>query len=144
MADSLAGKRQTESTRKAIFSRAVRLRKPSQFKRVFSKPQVYSDPYFKVLVRINDVKYSRLGMAVSRHVDKRAVGRNRIKRIVRESFRCWAAENPGMDIVVLPRKETATSCNDRLFHSLERHWSRLEDAIRKLQNSNPAKCESAD
>ncbi len=144
MADSSAGKRQTEPARKAIFSRAARLRKPSQFKRVFSKPQVYSDSYFKVLVRSNDVEYSRLGMAVSRQVDKRAVGRNRIKRIIRESFRRWAGENPGMDIVVLPRKVTATSSNDRLSHSLERHWSRLEDAVRQQQDSNPAICESAD
>ena len=66
-------------------------------------------------------------MAVSRQVDPRAAGRNRIKRVIRESFRQhFTANMPRIDIVVLPRRETATICNERLFRSLEGHWSRLD------------------
>jgi ribonuclease P protein component len=66
-------------------------------------------------------------MAVSRQVDKRAVGRNRIKRVVRESFRQYFRDSRRpLDFVVLPRRETATMSNERLSESLCAHWARLE------------------
>jgi ribonuclease P protein component len=72
-------------------------------------------------------------MAVSRKVDRHAVGRNRIKRVIRESFRrsfesMVEGNYPGIDIVVLPRRQAATICNQQLFQSLQTHWSRLKQA----------------
>ena len=66
-------------------------------------------------------------MAVSRKVDKNAVGRNRIKRAVRESFRHWRVarrecEEMALDIVVLARPGCASTCNKQLFYSLDKHW----------------------
>jgi len=113
---------------KASFTRKQKLIKEIEFKRVFKKPFVSSDACFKVLARKNKGENSRLGMAVSRQVDKHAVGRNRIKRIVRESFRRrYATSGVCIDIVVLPRRDTATMCNEKLFDSLECHWMRLEN-----------------
>lgn len=45
----------------------------------------------------------RLGLAVSRKVDPHAVGRNRIKRVIRDAFRHCRAELPGGDYVVVAR-----------------------------------------
>ena len=45
----------------------------------------------------------RLGLAVSRKVDRRAVGRNRIKRVMRETFRAHRAELADGDYVVVGR-----------------------------------------
>jgi ribonuclease P protein component len=121
------GKNQRTS-RGASFTSQNKLRKPAEFKRVFKKPFVSSDACFKVLARLGEGENSRLGMAVSRQVDKRAVGRNRIKRVVRESFR--QRYTPGkkpLDIVVLPKRETATICNKRLEQSLQGHWLRLDN-----------------
>lgn len=111
--------------------RTQRLLKPTDFKRVFQKNQASTDRCFRVLTRRTDGASSRLGMAVSRRIDPKAVGRNRIKRVTRESFRHWAAKRrslggPFLDIVVLPRQGAATMCNEQLFRSLERHWSRIE------------------
>jgi len=112
----------------AAFNNRHKLRKAIEFKRVFRNPFVSSDQCFKILARINQEEHSRLGMAVSRQVDKRAAGRNRIKRVIRESFRRRFSTQRGcIDIVVLPRRETALICNKRLFSSLQRHWSRLEN-----------------
>jgi ribonuclease P protein component len=106
--------------------RQARLSKPADFKRVFNNPTVSADRAFKVLARSNARERARLGMAVSRQVDKRAVGRNRIKRVIRESFRQYFADTgPAMDFVVLPRRESATICNRQLRHSLDTHWARL-------------------
>lgn len=145
--------RQTNPPRRATFPVTARLNKPIEFKRVFRNSVVSSDRWFKVLARRNEGGYSRLGMAVSRQVDRHAVGRNRIKRVIRESFRqsfeAVVAEPmvseavnkprngstagaiiegnyPGIDIVVLPRREAATICNQQLFQSLQAHWSCLK------------------
>lgn len=46
---------------------------------------------------------SRLGLAVSRKVDPRAVGRNRIKRVLRDTFRLQRARLAAGDYVVVAR-----------------------------------------
>jgi ribonuclease P protein component len=125
---AVTGERKTGPSGKAGFTSKQKLTKAIEFKRVFDNPFVSSDACFKVLARTTECEISRLGMAVSRQIDKRAVGRNRIKRVVRESFRLnYSAKGVRLDIVVLPRRETATMCNEKLFHSLKCHWSRLEN-----------------
>lgn len=144
-------------TRRATFPVCARLIKPYEFKRVFNKPMVSADRCFKVLARTNESEGLRLGMAVSRQVDRSAVGRNRIKRVVRESFRqsfpaavsqatdgsktnkkargqSMDKNPPGIDIVILPRREAASLSNKELFGSLETHWSRISAAIERTVN----------
>ena len=112
------------SARNAL-PRCARLIRPADFKRVFTRPVVCADEFFKVLARPSEMDRPRLGMAVSRQVDKRAVGRNRIKRVIRESFRQrFTDRGPPVDFVVLPRPESATIPNRHLFQSLEKHWGR--------------------
>ena len=67
---------------------------------------------------------SRLGLAVGKKRIRRAVARNRIKRLIRESFRHHAHLLPGLDVVVLCRCD-ATPGNDALRRSLESHWRRI-------------------
>lgn len=107
------------------FPRQARLSGAEEFGAVFSRPKVSRDAHFRVLSRSNDLSCSRLGMAVSRRVCQRASGRNRLKRIVRESFR--AQVRPGgssRDYVVLPTAQAAAAGNDVLFASLREHWRR--------------------
>ena len=112
---------------RAVFTRKQKLTKPLEFKRVFRKPLVSSDACFKVFARLGEQSEPRLGMAVSTQIDKKAVGRNRIKRVIRESFRRYFSDrDTPMDIVVLPRLEAATLSNQVLSRSLQSHWSRLE------------------
>ena len=130
MCDVARDEKTTAPSSGTAFSRYNKLNKAVEFKRVFRKPLVSSDVCFKVLARSGNASTSRLGMAVSRNVDKRAVGRNRIKRVIRESFRShYTAEKARLDIVVLPRRNAATMCNTRLYHSLQRHWSRLDNQL---------------
>ncbi|MBT8040637.1 MAG: ribonuclease P protein component [Xanthomonadales bacterium] len=118
----------------ALFPRSAKLLKPSDFKRVFTLNAASADGFFRVIARPSRASGHRLGMAVSKKVDRRAVGRNRIKRVVRESFRRWraaqvrAAEG-SFDIIVMPRAAAATSNNHQLFTSLEHHWSALDQRV---------------
>lgn len=97
----------------------------AEFKRVFSKAERSSDRYFTVLMRTSDKAHARLGLAIAKKQIRHAVGRNRIKRIARESFRQHQQELASMDIVVLARRDTAAADNATLFNSLKRHWQRL-------------------
>lgn len=113
--------------------RRSRLSGPTAFSSVFQQAVVSADAWFKVLGRNTGQDVSRLGMAVSRQVDRRAVQRNRLKRIIRESFRQHylfnskhSGKHAAVDIVVLPRREAVSICNRRLFDQLSRHWQRID------------------
>lgn len=106
-------------------SRQARLSGAAAFRRVFAQPDVSRDACFRVLSRRNGLDHHRLGMAVSARVCRKAVGRSRLKRIIRESFRAHqeVLPVPGFrDFVVLPTPKAVTISNEDLFESLLRHW----------------------
>jgi RNase P protein component len=43
--------------------------------------------------------------------------------------------SPGIDFVVLPRREAATICNRQLFQSLQAHWTCLRQETGLKQES---------
>jgi ribonuclease P protein component len=79
---------------------------------------------FTVLYRPNGSDEPRLGMAIGKKNCRLATGRNRLKRIVRESFRQHRAIIGGYDVVVLNQPAATQATNRALFDSLERHWGR--------------------
>jgi ribonuclease P protein component len=110
------------------FSRQSRLLKPAEFKLVFQQPIRSGDDWFRILARTNGINHHRLGMAVSKKACARAVGRNRIKRVVRESFRTrmsGVVPDNALDFVVLPTVAAANQSNKTLDESLSTHWKRL-------------------
>lgn len=68
---------------------------------------------------------ARLGMAVSRRVSTRAVERNRIKRLIRESFRRRRAQLPAVDILVIAHRDAAGQPAQALRDELDQLWSRV-------------------
>ena len=110
------------------FPKLAKLKTGAEYRHVFRKPAASTDRCFRVLSRANDRQHCRLGMAVSRKVCKHAAGRNRIKRIIRESFRAHRGDldkRGGYDIVVLPKVAAASICNRDLFESLRDHWQQI-------------------
>ncbi|MBL3526064.1 MAG: ribonuclease P protein component [gamma proteobacterium endosymbiont of Lamellibrachia anaximandri] len=109
------------------FPRRSRLLKPDEYRRVFSRAERSTDKLFLVLARENGLEYARLGLAISKKNTRRAVDRNRLKRLVRESFRQNQELLAGLDIVVLNRRGKLLVENGRYSASLFQHWKRLAE-----------------
>ena len=57
---------------------------------------------FTVVVVVNELGRARLGLSVSKRNLRRAVDRNRVRRILREAFRLELANLPaGVDVIVI-------------------------------------------
>lgn len=87
------------------FPKASRLLSEKEFTPVFSQPDFrVSSRFLLILARITDQDRARLGIVVGKKNVARSVQRNRIKRIIRESFRCRKGDFGTIDLVVLARK----------------------------------------
>ena len=110
------------------FRRENRLLDAAAFGRVFKRASRSRDKWFTVLCRENEDERARLGLAISKKNCRQATARNRIKRIVRESFRQHQDALAGLDIVVMNQPAAKTGSNQQLFDSLTAHWQRCEKA----------------
>jgi ribonuclease P protein component len=89
------------------FTKARRVRRRGEFKRVFDLSLRMKGRYLTVLMAPNAPGTRRLGIVASRKLGD-SVRRNRAKRLIREIFR-RSGESlpaaPGFDVVVIPRRE---------------------------------------
>src|SRR6185436_5360939 len=98
------------------FPSGRRLRRRSEFQRVFDAARRANGRFFTVLTAANTAGQARLGIVASRKLGD-AVRRNRAKRLIREVFRRSDLLPPyqGLDVVVIPRREMF----DATYSSLE-------------------------
>ena len=69
---------------------------------------------------------ARLGLVIAKRQIRRAHERNRIKRLVRESFRQLPVrERAALDIIVIARHAAEEHDNATIARALARHWQRL-------------------
>jgi len=109
----------------AKLRRAMRMNSPRDFSRVFRLGQRIGGGGLTVLSVENQVGFPRLGLAIAKKHLKLASQRNRLKRVIRESFRCNQSELNGIDIVVLSRADVARRDMAKVKTALERHWVTL-------------------
>ncbi len=114
------------------FPRQHRLISSDDFQQVFKRTEYRSvDQRLTVLARQNEHEYARLGLAISKRIIRKAVGRNRVKRLVRESFRQHQQLLAGLDIVVLSRNGAPQASNAELAISLQSHWQKVVKQLAK-------------
>ena len=108
------------------FPRQVRLLTAGDYKTVFDQTtaKVFAGE-FLLLATKRDDNLARLGLIVAKKTDKRAVGRNRIKRLVRDSFRHHKLQLAGYDIVFLSRQGIKHIDNPSLHARLDKAWDQL-------------------
>ncbi len=87
------------------FEKQQRLRKRSEFKKVLSRGLSAAGRFMVLKVLSSALKEPRCGVIASKKVSKRAVDRNRAKRLLRESFRLNKHLLKPMDFVMIARRD---------------------------------------
>lgn len=104
------------------FSRSSRLVSKLDFKFVFDKPRKFFRQHLKILYRNNALSQPRLGIIVSKRVMRLAVDRNRVRRIIRESFRQHMAGIGAFDVVVMVIKVVGKADSKLLRDEIDKVW----------------------
>ncbi|WP_028116968.1 ribonuclease P protein component [Ferrimonas senticii] len=107
------------------FSRELRLLTPGDFKSVFANPTRAASPHLTLLAIPNGNQHPRLGLTVAKKHVKKANQRNRIKRVVRDSFRLHQYDLPQVDIVVVAKKGIDELDNAAIHKLVDKLWRKL-------------------
>ncbi|VFP81758.1 ribonuclease P protein component [Candidatus Erwinia haradaeae] len=103
-------------------SRELRLLTTRHFKFVFEYPKRVSTRYITILSRFNKRNHPRIGLTVSKKNIKYAHERNRVKRLIRDSFRKNQYQLAEMDFIVIAKIGVSKVDNNELTGILERLW----------------------
>jgi len=112
------------------FSRQRRLLNAGDYRRVFDQAEFkVSDQHLLILARPSLHSHSRLGLVIAKKGIKLAVQRNRVKRVVRDSFRTLCTQSnefsTPLDLVILSRKGLDELDNITLHRLITKQWTRL-------------------
>src|SRR5579871_4278271 len=105
--------------------REARIRSAGDFAVMRQSSGRFGGRCFSVRFRQNELGHARLGLAISKRVSKRAVDRNRIKRLLRESFRRVRLDLPAYDVVIMARDQAVGLPGPELLAEMNALWRRL-------------------
>ena len=106
------------------FNKSHRLLTKQDFDGVFNHAVRLTNTEFTVLFCENTLKQARLGLVISKKIIHKAHDRNRIKRLLRESFRL-NSHLPAVDVVVLARPAVNKALPHQIRANLGKLWNTL-------------------
>ncbi len=107
------------------FPKEAHLRKASEFKAVFNQSRRFTARIFAIYCCHNMLANPRLGVSISKKNVRNACDRNRIKRIIRETFRLRQTPVANLDIVVVAYRGSDSLTNPDLQRNLNELWQIL-------------------
>ncbi|MEM9103104.1 MAG: ribonuclease P protein component [Pseudomonadota bacterium] len=111
------------------FQRELRLTTAPDYSAVFRAPQRASHSGITILYRCNQKDHARLGLAIAKKQFKRAVDRNRLKRLIRESFRQSSIRHSNVDLVVMMKAHVVHMNNSKIIQLLEKQWKKIQASL---------------
>ena len=118
------------------------IRRTKSFKAVYSTGNQAVNAYFAVYAMANNTQANRLGVSVSKKVGK-AIIRNRVKRLVKESCRLRAGNlTKGYDIVVVARRAAGALPKEGSFRKVDKALESLFTRLRLIDAKSEAKTEA--
>lgn len=109
------------------FSRNDRLAGRHDFQSVFARPAKTAHKSFLALTSPNHLAHPRLGIVLSKNRLKLAVERNRLRRLIRESFRHNKDVLKGVDIIILLRSDcTPLKDSKTIRKDIDTLWQKLK------------------
>ena len=104
-----------------MLKKELRIRKQKDFENIYSKGVYYSEGFLAVKFIENKKLFSRFGFIVSKKISKKAVERNRIKRILRESIRLSKNQiKEGYDIIFITRNGIESRAYREISNTVEK------------------------
>ena len=95
------------------------------FEAAYQVGRRHGNAFFSLTVRPNSLEHPRLGLAVAARTIGNAVARNRLRRLVRESFRNAQSRLPAADLIVGARTAAREASAERLRAALEALWTQI-------------------
>jgi ribonuclease P protein component len=117
------------------FPKSHKLATKADYKLTLDQPYKISQKHLLILFKSNQSTHARLGLMVGKRVANLAVTRNRIKRVIRESFRMKQEKLRGLDIVVIARHQCDKLKKVELREGIEKLWEKLIIQYRNLLSS---------
>ncbi len=111
--------------RRLRFGAELRLRSKPQFDAIYAAGRRLDDRFFALRIKPNETGRPRVGLAVAVKTAGNAVKRNRLRRLVRESFRLAQHDLPAVDVVVAAKIAAVTAPPATLRASLATLWQRV-------------------
>ena len=90
---------------------------------MFEQRQSAHNAHFGVYAAKNQLGHARLGLVVSKKVSKKAVVRNRVKRLIRENFRLQQDSLGACDFVIVAKAPLSEIASDTITPQLQPLWA---------------------
>lgn len=107
------------------FPRQARLTQARDYQRLFRGAKRQTIGPLTLIILDNGAPLPRLGLAISRKHIPTAVARNRIKRVIRETFRLNQTALGGVDMIALSRPGLGALDRPALRALVARHFGRV-------------------
>lgn len=106
-----------------------KLSEKSQFDAVFANKKANNGRYLKVFWCHNTLDSPRIGISIAKRNVNKAVKRNKLRRIIKESFRLNYEKLPAVDMIFVIKKQASIDSVALFFDELNKKWSQF--AIQK-------------
>jgi len=103
-----------------MFAQKNRISKQKEFENIFKNGKIIKSGFFKIVYLKNSYNYNRVAIIVSKKVNKSAVIRNKIKRIVRKELNPLLLKEYSIDIIFI------------VFPNFLDNKNKLTDEIKRL------------
>lgn len=113
------------------FQRSQVLRTGAQFQGIYRQGRRFGNELLTAAVSANPTGTPRLGLSIAARTVGNAVARNRLRRVIRESFRLHQLELPAVDIVIGARNAARAAAADAVRASLSKLWQQIIETCAK-------------
>lgn len=108
-----------DGTMGIVMNNTTSLKRNNDFRRIYSRGKSFAGGYTVVYMSKNRLDSNRVGLTVSKSIGK-AVTRNRLKRLMRESLRQLEDKLPkGYDIIIVSRSRAVGKSQMQIMKDME-------------------------
>lgn len=87
--------------------------------------KVFGTPYFVIRYEVNDNAMFQCAVVVGKKVDKKAVGRNKIKRIIVKNIKDLKLQNTGANLILYARNKITELTEEKIREELQKAFKTI-------------------